>query len=734
MKKLYFYFLFLVPLGISAQVPTRIFNTSEITDKGIFRTEKVKAKKELNVDLTQVLKDDEREKDTGMPYRFGTAVDVNYSLDNSGEWHDIGNASVWKLQITSNSAMSLNLIFKKLIIPENGELYIYNEERTVIYGPVTSKDITPSGRFSTDVILGESIVLELLEPHASKKESVVEISKVIHGYKLFLFGDGLACNDDINCAQGNNWQDESDGIAMILLADNTRLCTGSLLNNGCQDFSPNILSAFHCADIGPDQEDPCNEADFQNGNLSAGEITQVENWVFRFLYKSPTCNGGDPHPNLYYTFQGSTFRAGNANSDAVLVEMDQRPRGDIDTGIRYLGWDRRNNVPTSGAIIGHPAGDVMKISTYNNNAITNNFPQVFGTGCQLNTNTYPAQALWGSNIVTGANEGGFSGSPLFNQNGRVVGQVLGGVAGCAPRNVWNGRLDVSWNQLRPWLTNDPNVTTTNTIPTPYMVPDVKSFCDFTSHQVRLLNRPAGHTVTWNTTPNLFVWSSDNGGIYVSYSGSGNGLATVTATISNPNTGLCPTTADFSIDIQAGRFQTGQILVSGTPGVCKGQIYTYTANVPFGHQSGYSYNWTYPSNWIFVSQSTNTIRLQTPSFSTPDGGTVRVNVNNGCGWSGFSGITVYPVCFSALQAEAVEGFNQYPNPSGKTLTVEQTDHSRDVGPYSIELYNNYGEKVTTIGTSDRKVDINTSSLPEGHYVLKIIYKEGILTRKIIVEKE
>lgn len=485
MKKLYLCFIFLVPLGTTAQVPTRIFKASQIAEKGVFSTEKVKAKKELNVDLTQVLRDDKKEKGSGMPYRFGKAVDVNYKLANSGEWHDMEGARIWKLQITSKKALSLNLIFKKLFIPGNGELYIYNEERTVIYGPVTSRDMTPSGKFSSDLIYGQSIILELLEPKASKNKSVLEVSKVIHGYKLAFFGDAQSCNNDINCStEGSNWQDESDGVAMILLADYTRICSGSLLNHGCQDYTPNILSAFHCADISTNMTDPCSEGDFSNGVLSNGEINQVEDWMFRFQYKSATCPVSEPNPSLYFTFQGSTFRAGHFPSDAILVEMTQGHRGDVNTGMKYLGWDRGNNVPTSGAYIGHPAGDVMKVSTYNN-ALTNNNPVGLGTGCSGILVAYPGGSLWQLSVNSGTGEGGFSGGPTFDQNGRVVGQLTGARTGCAPTISWSGRLDVSWNGsdqdgnlfidndelLGIWLTIDPNVTTTNTINAPYFFQD-----------------------------------------------------------------------------------------------------------------------------------------------------------------------------------------------------------------------------------------------------------------------
>ena len=49
----------------------------------------------------------------------------------------------------------------------------------------------------------------------------------------------------------------------------------------------------------------------------------------------------------------------------------------------------------------------------------------------------------------GVTEGGSSGSPLFDQNHRVIGQLYGGGAACAGsvnngQPDWYGRFDVSW--------------------------------------------------------------------------------------------------------------------------------------------------------------------------------------------------------------------------------------------------------------------------------------------------
>ena len=44
----------------------------------------------------------------------------------------------------------------------------------------------------------------------------------------------------------------------------------------------------------------------------------------------------------------------------------------------------------------------------------------------------------------GTTEGGSSGSPLFDQNKRVIGQLHGGVGQCTNVNDWYGRLSTSW--------------------------------------------------------------------------------------------------------------------------------------------------------------------------------------------------------------------------------------------------------------------------------------------------
>lgn len=183
-------------------------------------------------------------------------------------------------------------------------------------------------------------------------------------------------------------------------------------------------------------------------------------------------------------------------------------------------------------------------------------------------------------------------------------------------------------------------------------------------------------------------------------------------------------------------------VTGTAGVC-GNNYVYTANVPGGHQSGYSYQWTKPGNWSINYQSANTIYLYVPTYN-PDYGTVQVSVSNGCGgYSGYSGITVYP----GYGCGGGYYFSVYPNPATSSMTVELIEEDEVINDslettaespdkkskaFAIEIATENGRKKIAQKSEGKSLSINTSSLSKGIYILKIISEEEVITERIIIE--
>jgi len=61
---------------------------------------------------------------------------------------------------------------------------------------------------------------------------------------------------------------------------------------------------------------------------------------------------------------------------------------------------------------------------------------------------------------------------------------------------------------------------------------------------------------------------------------------------------------------------------------------------------------------------------------------------------------------------------------------QSDQAKDEIVYT--LYNNLGQAVYMINTEEKTVQINTSGLQEGHYILKIVYKDAVITKQVMIK--
>ena len=123
---------------------------------------------------------------------------------------------------------------------------------------------------------------------------------------------------------------------------------------------------------------------------------------------------------------GAILRAGSGNSDFTLVELNNSPNPNFNVG--FCGWDRRTSTPQGGICIHHPNLEEKRISfDYNSLSSQGNYWIV-------------------NDWDLGTTEPGSSGSPLFNPQHRIVGQLFGGSAACG-NNLEDiyGKISSSWN-------------------------------------------------------------------------------------------------------------------------------------------------------------------------------------------------------------------------------------------------------------------------------------------------
>lgn len=372
--------------------------------------------------------------------KFAYQFVLDKSIDDSGEWTTIPSGQrVWNLAITSPGAYSLSLVFEKYHLPKGGQLFVYNYTDDRVLGAYTEKNNKSSKRFAIEPIAGEDLIIEYIEPLNPEFKAELKLGKVYHDYKnIFKFLGSKSssikatsgkCNVNINCPEGLNWQVEKRAVCHITY--NGFIASGTLMNNTKKDGKPYILTAHHVIN----------------------EESIAEEAIFYFNYEAETCEGTTGSRSQ--SISGSNLRATTNHLDFSLLEMSSIPPSIYQP--YYAGWDRSGDVPSQTVCIHHPNGDVKKISMDSDAPLTGSYSDSDYT---FDDNTHWHIETW----ELGTTEGGSSGSPIFDTNHRVVGDLTGGDANCTSSvDDYFAKFSSSWdtypakeNQLKFWL--DPENT------------------------------------------------------------------------------------------------------------------------------------------------------------------------------------------------------------------------------------------------------------------------------------
>ncbi len=409
------------------------------------------------IDLRFVEGEDEIRRSQDLPPRFAIPHAVLLTPATAGLWQTLPDGRrQWRLRVSPPGARSINLGFERYNVPPGGRLHLYASDGTSRIRPLTEDDNQDHGQLWTPVILSDEMVVELVLPDQTVADALeLQLTSINYGYRGFgrrpapdeaAGPRSGACNVDVVCPDGDLWWNEIPSVAVISLGGGT-FCTGFMVNNTANDETPYFMTANHC------------------GINSGNAASLVTYWN----YETSVC-GGTPDGSLSQFNSGATWRASYSTSDFTLVQLNSSPNPAW--GVTFAGWDRTSGNPSGATAIHHPSTDEKRISFENQPTTTTSY---YGTSSP-GDGTHVRVADWDS----GTTEGGSSGSPLFNPNHRVIGQLHGGNAACGNNlDDWYGRFSVSWtgggsssSRLSNWL--DPISTGQTTLNT--LVPGGGAVC------------------------------------------------------------------------------------------------------------------------------------------------------------------------------------------------------------------------------------------------------------------
>lgn len=470
-------FLLFISIGYSQVTNEGQPKSWEITDMA-----EVKPVVMPKFDLEALQKEDAaNDKQKDKPWRYGFEFLVDNNLTNSGVWTVLPNGDrVWRIHYVSKGAKTINFLFSDYYMPKGANVYLYNSDKSDLLGAYDARQNNDERVLGTWMVTGDDIWIEYYEPAAVAGAGKLEIFKVVHGYRTVgnftkspdqdLNGSGK-CNYDVNCSMEgiNDLKDINKRAVGLVIVGGSSFCTGALINNVTNDGTPYFLTANHC----------------YSNDISA--------WAFRFNWISPNpvCAQNVPSttnaPYYYQTLSGAELKAKRSKSDFLLLKITANIPSTWN--VVWAGWSRSEVPPASTFGIHHPSGDIMKVSRDLQSPTIDNSE---------------GQYMW--NIASwdyGVTEGGSSGSPLFDNNGRIIGQLYGGSSECNGVNGNGGfdvygRFGISWDEgptsearLKNWL--DP--TNTNAMTVNYRLNPTASLKDVKQELVTVYPNPSAGIFT-----------------------------------------------------------------------------------------------------------------------------------------------------------------------------------------------------------------------------------------------
>ncbi|HEY1326870.1 MAG TPA: trypsin-like peptidase domain-containing protein [Casimicrobiaceae bacterium] len=339
-------------------------------------------------------------------------------------WQSLPDGSrAARIEVQSTGAAALRVEMRLPAVHPDVEVrFAGTGDGATVFAPIPANavaaDTARYGSYWSPVVRGDTAVIELHAPaDAVLAGTALTLTRVSHqavdparlksmsAKDVSDIGRSGTCNIDVVCVTpvSQAFVNASSAVAEILFTQengNSYLCTGTLLNDSVQSFTPYFFSANHC--------------------INSATAARTINTFWFFQAAACTNPRSTAIPNYIQQISGAALLARSEDWDWALVRLNELPPA----GTFFSAW-RSDPIPTGADIqvFHHPSGDLKKWSA----------------GTMPGVQSYSdGSSFWFAHYTQGTTETGSSGAGLLTFNAdpaaqyyEVRGGLFGGDASCS---------------------------------------------------------------------------------------------------------------------------------------------------------------------------------------------------------------------------------------------------------------------------------------------------------------
>lgn len=330
--------------------------------------------------------------------------------------------AVWATVVKADGAGAIRLHVQDMSLPANAELYVYSRAGQA-FGPYTVSGPDFSGDFWTTAVFSSEVILQvrLSAPVSDADLRAVSFRVQEAGIITEGFARGLREPRDTQLP----WErfEKAAGTDAVFPCGNENCVVDATCINVTAANPAKLATAkmewvsgafiYTCTGGLLSDNNPAQGNFFLTANHCLSSSKTAKNVSFYWRYATSSCNGTCPTNSGWpYVTTGASVAASGRRGDFTLLQLTSNPPA----GSVLLGWTSAPVANTNGALLYRISNPNFATQVYSQHSVDTSAGTCTG---------WPRGERIYSRDLTGATDGGSSGSPVLNASSQVVGQLTG---------------------------------------------------------------------------------------------------------------------------------------------------------------------------------------------------------------------------------------------------------------------------------------------------------------------